>query len=248
MNEITMTACEVAIKDVNFKLIALNAANRDEKPNLADIAIMQAEVVSAITVLNAAEKAEDFSKLLTSENPALTAIKQGAVTFTALKTPTEKAPDFSLSTKIEVIDLAELKAFADDNSEKAINIFADQRALTFAEGLNHLVLNYSANGMKIKRFAKKLDAFRIKNTADLLKVEPKQENTVKGIKQALQTVTDKITSGLKISDDDTVALLMNYSKWGKELNGVSMPIEASFRRMLTRVLYKVANGTEFVGE
>ena len=32
---------------------------------------------------------------------------------------------------------------------------------------------------------------------------------------AFQTVADKITADLKISDDDTVALLMNYTKWGK---------------------------------
>lgn len=244
----TKTVRELALEAVNSKLAALNTVNDAETVDFSKLAAAQTEFNLALVELNAAEKAEDFTKLLAGTTPALAAIKQGACTFTSLKVPSEKEPHYSLKTKLEIIDLQELKEFADTNLEKPVAIFADQRALMFAEALNHLVLAYAAGGMGVKKFGKKLDTFRLKNTADLLKVDGKEVKTVKGICTALQTVADKITAGLKITTDDAVALLMNYSKWGKEINGVSMPIEANFRRMLTRVLYKVANGVDYDAE
>ena len=219
----------------------IEATNAEDTQRIMEV---KAELDLALEELNADIKAKSMGNLLDLDNSVLEACKQGY--YTLVKIATDKEKTFKFTDKIEIIDLEELATLQRMNFKP---FYTDNNAIFYIEALNHAVLNYLVAKMGIKSKAKKLEGFKLSATAQALEISEADMKTQKGLTSALQKVTNSIVDGLKVTSDEAETLLFNYSKWSSgNINGVSMAIEANFRKMIMRVLYKVANGGEFIAE
>lgn len=226
---------------VNSLLEALNEAIKEG--NNGEIARVKPLLETAIEELNAEEKAVEFAGLLGTENPALEICKKGFIMLTKLSNDKENG-GFKLSEKMEVIDVCDIDKFTEKD------IFASNKYGIYFEALNHAILGYMCKVMGIKQKSKKLEGFKLTATAQMLGIACDDMKTLKGMTAALQKVVATISSELKINSEDAQALTFNYSKWSsKSVNGISMAIEANFRRMVMRIMYKISNeGEEYIAE
>lgn len=235
MNENT----NVTLEKVNSLLVVLNATITDKKTD-AEIAQRKAELDLAIGELNTEEKANTIADFSASETPVLDACRVGMYALTtAIKD--KNGDGYTLGEKYEVIDLLDL-------SKTKPDAFKDAQWIYYAEALNHAVKDYIMAMQGITKKSKRLDDYKVSATAQILGITVKDMKTSKGMTAALQKVVDSIVDGQTATSTDAEALRLNYSKWGSAINGVSMPIEGSFRKQITRVLFRIVNNEEFIGE
>ena len=133
--------------------------------------------------------------------------------------------------------------------------FADRNWLAYSEAANIAIRDYIAKIMKISTFTEKLAGFKLSATAAMLGITVKDMSTAKGTTSALQKVVDSIMgkvdgkSRYYVESEDAEAFRYNYSQWGnKAINSVSLNMEATFRKNLTRILVKMVNNLEYIGE
>jgi hypothetical protein len=104
--------------------------------------------------------------------------------------------------------------------------------------------------MGIKTFTEKLSGFKLSATAKMLKISVTDMKTAKGTKAALQRVVDSILgAGYTVTCEDAEGFRYNYSQWGnKAINSVSLSMETSFRKQLTRIMVRIVSELEYIGE
>jgi hypothetical protein len=213
-----------------------------EKLNAAIIDGVPAQIVEArhafdegLTKLNDEERGAQMTAWMTEESPVLAALKADGQYVLTCASKDKKADTFSLDVKTEIIDLA--KEF--DGQA----VFADKQWFVYAEALNHAIKDYLLKIGKIvpKKVSERLENFKLSATAKALGIGVDKVKTTKGLTDALQRVVNAIIPGFEVQPEDSEMLRLNYSKWGKAPAAVSLSIESSFRKQLTRVLVAIVN-------
>jgi len=222
-------------------VIAYNNAVIEENVSLA----VQSEKALAETLkaLNTEEKAAQLQTWAESQSPVLTCLTEGGTfSLTSIKRDKDLGT-VEISGKSAIVDLKELFKIAP-------NAFADKRWMAFTEAANISIRDYIAKVMGIKTFTEKLAGFKLSATAKMLGIAEKDMRTAKGTRSALQKVVDSIVGGdYTVTSEDAEAFRYNYSQWGnKAINSVSLSMEASFRKQLTRIMVRIVNELEYMGE
>lgn len=200
------------------------------------------ELANELETLNAEIKAEEFTNILGCELPALEACRRGFINLATIKTdPTTKKVE--QKSKEEIIDLAEVQI-----QDTAKQITVDPMWAIFSEALNHAILNYNMEVQGITEKSKRLTKFKISTMAKMLNITESEMATTDGIKNAMQKVVNSILKDYKVTDKNAMQFLLNYTKYGKAINGVVMPTEGTFRRLLMRILYQIVNNATLIAE
>ena len=208
-----------------------------------------AQLKDALKKLNAEEKAGQIQGWLATPEPIITVLQDGGTyRLTDVKRNKETLMIDDIVTKPTIVDLRDLHMA---NKE----IVADNRWLMYCEAANALILNYLTKVMGIKQMTDKLKNFKLKMTSQLLEIKEADMKTAKGCLEALQKVTNSIF-GLEnnrprftVTTEDSEAFRYTYARWGnKTVTSVAFPIEATFRKILTRILVRIVNNLEYTGE
>jgi len=196
----------------------------------------------ALKALNDEEKAAQLNIWAQSEKPVLTCLLDGGTfALTSMKRDKDTGT-IEISGKSAIVDLKDLFKVAPD-------AFAHKHWMAYAEAANVAIRDYIASVMKIKTFTEKLSGFKLSATAQMLGINAADMKTAKGTRAALQKVVDSIVAEYTVTAEDAEAFRFNYSTWGnKAINSVSLSMEVSFRKMLTRILVRIVNEMEYVGE
>lgn len=227
------------IEKVNTLLNALNAAISEENPDTV-IAQIKTELDTAISVLNDEERATTLADLAASLMPVYETCRVGMYALTSI-VKDKKGNGYSKGEKYEIIDLYDLAKVKPE-------AFKNPQWIYYVEALNHAVKDYILAMQGITKKSQRLSEFKLSATAQILGISVKDTKTNKGMTAALQTVVDTILCDQTVTNIDAEALRLNYSAWGRAINGVVMPIETSFRKQITRILFRIINNEEFVGE
>ena len=196
----------------------------------------------ALKELNEEERTTQLNGWAGTEKPVLSCLTDGGVFgLTGLK----KDKDTELITlvgKSQIVDLRDL-------FKVKMDAFADKNWLAYSEAANIAIRDFIATVMGIRTMTEKLTGFKLSATAQMLGISAKDMKTAKGCQAALQKFVNSIIEGYTVSAEDAEAFRYNYSQWGsKSITGVSLSMEVSFRKMLTRILVKIVNEMEYVGE
>jgi len=196
----------------------------------------------AIKELNEEEKSAQLNGWAETEKPVLSCLLDGG---TFGLTGIKKDKDTEMLTLIGKSQIVDLK----DLFKVKMEAFADRNWLAYSEAANIAIRDFIASVMGIRTMTEKLAGFKLSATAAMLGIGVKDMKTAKGCQAALQKVVNSIIEGYTVSAEDAEAFRYNYSQWGnKSITGVSLSMEASFRKMLTRILVKIVNDMEYVGE
>lgn len=227
-----------SIQKVNSLLEALNATIGEGTEK--EIAEAKFKLDEALKELNTEEKATTIADLAANEKPVYEACRVGMYALTTI-VKDDKGENFTLGEKYQVMDLYDLAKVKPD-------AFATKEWIYYAEALNHAIKDYILAMQGIKKKSDRLNNFKLSATAQILGIDVKDMKTAEGMTAALQKVVNSIIEGQTVTSEDAEALRLNYTRWGTAINGVSMPIETSFRKQLTRVLFRMVNGEEYIGE
>ena len=203
----------------------------------------EAAIKDTLKALNDEEKAAQLQNWAESEKPVHTCLTEGG-TFALTSVKRDKdVGTLEISGKSAIVDLKEL-------FKVAPNAFADKRWMAYTEAANIAIRDYIAKVMGIKTFTEKLAGFKLSATAKMLNISVGDMKTAKGTRTALQSVVDSIIGeGYTVTSEDAEAFRYNYSQWGnKAINSVSLSMEASFRKQLTRIMVRIVNELEYMGE
>jgi hypothetical protein len=238
-NEVTTTETEKSIA-----VRTLIAAHNDAlvAGSTALTATIKTTLDKAIKELNEEEKSVQLNGWADTEKPVLSCLTDGG-TFglTGIKTDKDTGM-ITLVGKSQIVDLKEL-------FKVKMDAFVDRNWLAYAEAANIAIRDFIASVMNIRTMTEKLAGFKLTATAAMLGIGAKDMKTAKGCQAALQKVVNSIIEGYTVTVEDAEAFRYNYSQWGsKSITGVSLSMEATFRKTLTRILVKIVNKMEYVGE
>lgn len=218
-----------------------NAAIIDENAALA--VATEKLLRDALKALNDEEKAAQLNLWAGAEEPVLACLLDGG-TFALTSIKRDKdIGTIEISGKSAIVDLKEL-------FKVVPQAFANQLWAAYAEAANIAIRDYIANVMGIKTMTEKLSGFKLSATAKMLGIDAADMKSAKGTKAALQKVVDSILGeGYTVTAEDAEAFRFNYASWGnKAINSVGLSMEATFRKMLTRIMYRIVNDVEYIGE
>ena len=239
---VTTLALETQVA-TKFKELVVTFNDAVIDGNTAVMVTTEKALKEALKALNDEEKSNQLQAWASSEKPVLTCLTEGG-TFSLTSVKRDKdVGTLEISGKSAIVDLKELFKIAP-------NAFADKRWMAFTEAANIAIRDYIAKVMGIKTFTEKLAGFKLSATAKMLGIDEKDMRTAKGTKSALQKVVDSILgTGYTVTSEDAEAFRYNYSQWGnKAINSVTLSMEASFRKQLTRILVRIVNEMEYMGE
>jgi len=216
--------------------------------NASLIASTEQMLSTAIKELNEEEKSVQLNNWAELSDSLIACLTSGGTyTLTGVK------KDKDLGT-VEIVGKSAIVDLKDLFKVKQ-TAFADRNWLAYSEAANIAIRDYIAKIMKIGTFTEKLAGFKLSATAAMLGITVKDMSSAKGTTSALQKVVDSMMgkvdgkSRYAVESEDAEAFRYNYSQWGnKAINSVSLNMEATFRKNLTRILVKMVNNLEYIGE
>ena len=236
-----------AIEGASEKALAFQKAieryNEEIDLETAKIAEYEQAVQTTLKLLNEEEKATQLESWASTDKPVIACLHNGG-TYALTSVSRDKDTGYmNISGKAAIVDLKDLWMVKKE-------AFAEKNWVLFAEAANVAIRDYIASIMGIKVFTEKLAKFKLSASASVLGITAKDMKTAKGTKIALQKVVNSILgTGYEVTTEDAEAFRYNYSQWGnKSITSVSMCIESNFRKQLTRLLYRIVNEAEYIGE
>lgn len=226
-----------------FKELVATFNNAVIEENISLMVQTEKVLKEALKAVNDEEKAAQVQAWADSAKPILTCLTEGGVyALTSIKRDKDVGT-IEISGKSAIVDLKDLHKIAP-------TAFAEKTWMAYTEAANIAIRDYIAKVMGIKTFTEKLAGFKLNATAKMLKISAGDMKTAKGTKAALQRVVDSILgTGYTVTCEDAEAFRYNYSQWGnKAINSVSLSMEASFRKQLTRIMVRIVNDLEYMGE
>lgn len=226
-----------------FKELVVTFNNAVIEENVSLMVQTEKALKEALKALNDEEKAAQVQAWAASTTPVVTCLTEGGVyALTSVKRDKDVGT-IEISGKSAIVDLKDL-------FKVAPTAFAEKTWMAHTEAANIAIRDYIAKVMGIKTFTEKLSGFKLSATAKMLKISVTDMKTAKGTCSALQRVVDSILgTGYTVTSEDAEAFRYNYSQWGnKAINSVSLSMEATFRKQLTRIMVRIVNDMEYMGE
>ena len=234
---------------VHKLVMAVNTAIVEEKLALAKT--LDAALGDALKLLNKEEEANQILGWLAMEDPILACLTVGGGTYslTSVKRDKDTGMIDEIVMKPAIVDLRDVYM-------ANTAIIANPKWLMYAEAANMAIRDYMVRGMGIKKMSDKLTKFVLEAAAKGLGISEKDMRTAKGCQAALQKVVNSIMgldsekkARFTVTAEDAEVFRHTYAKWSNSTTlGVKLPLEATFRKTLTRVLVRIVNNLEYVGE
>ena len=240
------TQSELAIQ---FRNLVIVYNEQVTAGNMALATQTDAMLKDVLKKLNANEKAVQVQTWLASPDPIVTALHDGGTyKLTNVKRNKETLMIDDIVIKPAIIDLRDLYMAKKE-------IVADNRWLAYCEAANVAIRDFMVKIMGVKHMTDKLKGFQLTATSKILGIKEADMKTAKGCQGALQKVVNSIFGMIDnkprfiVTQEDAEAFRYTYASWGTQgVVSVKFSIEATFRKILTRILVRIVNELDYAGE